>query len=99
MRPTLAFRLAFLLALIVPAPASAHDWYPIECCHGMDCAPVDHAEVRDGATLVVTSKHGTGIVPSSMTRRESKDNRMHVCMRPVREGEMRVICVFLPPAI
>jgi hypothetical protein len=96
------FRHAFLLALLalmVPAPASAHEWYPIECCHGMDCAPVEHAELREGATLVVTSKHGTGIVPSSMTRRESKDHRMHVCMRRSWDGQMRVICVFLPPAI
>jgi hypothetical protein len=65
----------------------------------MDCAPVDRAELQQGDTLVVTSKHGTGIVPASMTRRESKDNKMHVCMRPVRDGEMRVICVFLPPAM
>lgn len=89
--------LAFLLALIIPAPASAHDWYPIECCHGMDCAPVEHAERSEGNTLIVTSKHGTGIVPSSMTRRESQDSRMHVCMRRSWDGQMRVICVFLPP--
>lgn len=92
-------RLVLLLALMVPAPASAHEWSPIECCHGMDCAPVERAELREGDTLVVTSKHGTGIVPSSMTRRESKDHRMHVCMRRSWDGQMRVICVFLPPAI
>ena len=90
-------RLAFLLALMVPAPASAHDWYPIECCSGLDCAPVDQAEFREGNTLFVTSKHGTGIVPASMSRRESRDHRMHVCMRKSWDGEMRVICVFLPP--
>ncbi len=90
-------RLAFLLALMVPAPASAHDWYPIECCSGLDCAPVDQAEFREGNTLIVTSKHGTGIVPASMSRRESRDHRMHVCMRKSWDGEMRVICVFLPP--
>jgi hypothetical protein len=22
----------------------AQDWYPIECCHGMDCAPVEKIE-------------------------------------------------------
>jgi hypothetical protein len=88
-----------LLSLMRAAPASAHDWYPIECCHGMDCAPVDRAELQEGSTLVVTSKHGTGIVPAAMPRRESKDNRMHVCMRPSTDGKMRIICVFLPPAI
>jgi len=86
-----------LLALMIPAPASAHDWYPIECCSGYDCAPVEQAEFRGGDTLIVTSKHGTGTVPAAMTRRESKDHRMHVCMRKTWDGEMRVICVFLPP--
>ncbi len=86
-----------LLALMIPAPASAHDWYPIECCSGYDCAPVELAERREGDTLIVTSKHGTGTVPAAMTRRESKDHRMHVCMRKTWDGEMRVICVFLPP--
>lgn len=93
----LGLGLAVLLALIMPAPAGAHDWYPIECCSGFDCAPVDQAELREGDTLVVTSKHGTGIVPAAMTRRESKDHRMHVCMRQSWDGQMRVICVFLPP--
>ncbi|MBN9263560.1 MAG: hypothetical protein J0I57_14875 [Hyphomicrobium sp.] len=93
----LGLGLAVLPVLMIPAPASAHDWYPIECCSGIDCAPVDQAEFREGDTLVVTTKHGTGIVPSSMTRRESKDNKMHVCMRKSWDGQMRVICVFLPP--
>jgi hypothetical protein len=64
----------------------------------MDCAPVERAEVQPDTTLVVTSKHGTGIVPATMPRRESKDHRMHVCMRPSNDGQMRIICVFLPPA-
>ena len=86
-----------LLSLTLAAPAGAHDWYPIESCHGMDCAPVDRAELKEGATLVVTSKHGTGMVPASMPRRESKDHRMHVCMRPSSAAKMPIICVFLPP--
>jgi hypothetical protein len=93
----LGLGLAVPLTLIMPAPAGAHDWYPIECCSGYDCAPVDQAELQEGDTLVVTSKHGTGIVPAAMTRRESKDHRMHVCMRKSWDGQMRVICVFLPP--
>lgn len=90
---------ALVVLTIAAAPAGAHEWYPIECCSGYDCAPVDHTKVQDGADLVVTSKHGTGIVPASMPRRESRDHRMHVCMRPSSDGRMRVICVFLPPAI
>ena len=88
-----------LLFVAVAAPAGAHDWYPIECCSGYDCAPVEQTKISDGAELVVTSKHGTGVVPETMTRRESQDNRMHVCMRPLFDGRMRVICVFLPPSL
>jgi hypothetical protein len=39
------------------------------------------------------------VVPANFPRRESKDHRMHVCMRPGQGGSMRLICIFLPPAI
>jgi len=105
-------RNAFLLSLMVIAtPAVAHDWYPFECCSGLDCAPVEKAEVvrssiyaglaalpnQSAGDLIVTSRHGSAIVPSDLPRRESKDHRMHVCMRPQSSGQMRVICIFLPP--
>jgi hypothetical protein len=63
----------------------------------MDCAPVDRVELQENATLVVTSRHGTAAIPASFPRRESQDNRMHVCMRPGTSGGMRPICVFVPP--
>lgn len=87
----------FAAALLIAMPASAHDWYPIECCHGMDCAPVERVDFSTGE-MIVTSKNGSVIVQASFTRRESKDNRMHVCMRPGQGGNMRLLCVFLPPA-
>jgi hypothetical protein len=88
-----------MLLLLLPPMAMAHDWYPIECCHSMDCAPVDHAEPNGSGGLTVTSRHGTGIVPDDMRRRESQDQRMHVCMQPNSRGGMRVICLFVPPLI
>jgi hypothetical protein len=100
--------LAFLLA---STPAAAHDWYPLECCHEMDCAPVDRAEIvptpttteapgvaGGPAALIVTTKHGTVIVPANFPRRESKDHRMHACMLPGAGGQMQLICIFLPPS-
>lgn len=87
-----------LVILLTTAPARAHDWYPIECCHGMDCAPVDRMDVTDAGGITVTSRMGTAVVPPEMPRRESKDNRMHVCMRPSLSGGMKVICVFVPPS-
>src|SRR5690606_28288868 len=43
--------LAFLLAA---APAAAHNWYPMECCHEMDCAPVDRTEIVPTPTTAPT---------------------------------------------
>jgi hypothetical protein len=109
----------WLLAALLAAatPAAAHDWYPIECCHGMDCAAVEKVEMisppalasmfsapaqaapaQTGAMLV-TTKHGSVIVPANFPRRESKDGRMHACMRPAEGGNMRLLCIFLPPAM
>lgn len=82
-------------------PAGAHDWYPHDCCHDMDCAPVESAGLApmEGTLpqLVVTSKHGRAIVRRGASIRASKDNRMHVCMKRFDPlGEMEVICLFLP---
>jgi len=99
-----------LLALILTRPAGAqpHDmtdpghWYPIECCNALDCAPVDqvgHLASENGGLphLIVRSKHGTVMVPATFPRRESKDGRMHVCMRPNDDnGGRRLICLFMP---
>jgi hypothetical protein len=102
-------------ALAAATPAAAHDWYPMECCHAMDCAPVENVEMLPGPSIasmlappaqagglggmLVTTKHGSVVVPADFPRRESKDNRMHACMRPIANGGMRLICIFLPPAI
>jgi hypothetical protein len=59
--------------------------------HGRDCAPVESAETlapagTNGlATLVVTTKYGTAVVPADFPRRESNDNRLHACMRQARQ--------------
>jgi hypothetical protein len=97
----------FVAAFVAYGPgvggARAHDWYPIECCHAIDCAPVESVGqiVPTGGgvpLLVVTSKHGTAIVPQDLPRQTSKDNRMHVCMRYLN-GTMSVRCLFVPPTM
>jgi hypothetical protein len=97
--------------LLVATAAAAHDWYPIECCSGMDCAPVEKVEIMPvqsagimGSTtlpdtMMITTKHGSVIVPANFPRRESKDNRMHACMRAAAGGNQRLICLFMPPSI
>lgn len=86
------------------ASARAHGWYPKECCSDMDCAPVESmarfVPIGGGAAqLIVTSKHGKAIVPQNIPVRESKDSRMHVCMRYDEFGHMDVICLFMPPSM
>ena len=88
---------ALTLGPLAGGRLAAHDWYPLECCHGMDCAPVDRVDGTESGGMTVTSRLGTARVPPSMARRESKDNQMHVCMRPNRSGAMQVICIFVPP--
>ncbi len=97
----------FILTAGVPSlvtSADAHDWYPEECCHAMDCAPVESwafaqkAQTGSLPQLSVTTKKGTAIVPQDLPRRESKDNRMHACIRAGPMGVKYVVCIFLPLA-
>ena len=96
--------LSVLAGTAVPAPVNAHDWYPLECCNHMDCAPVESivrlVPAGGGAPqLIVTSKHGRAILRQDFPARESKDSRMHVCMRRHDSGDMDVICLFMPPGV
>lgn len=97
-------------SLFWATPAVLHEWYPMECCSGMDCAPVissswvagatfEHGQRSDGIPLlVVTTQHGTAVVPQTLPRRESKDGRMHACIRTAG-GAPTVICIFVPPSM
>jgi hypothetical protein len=95
--------LAITLSLGIQSPAIAHEWYPMECCHGQDCAPVESvqtlapASTNGLATLVITTKYGTAVVPPDFPRRDSKDNRMHACMRQGATGRIHLLCFFVPP--
>lgn len=53
----------------------------------------------EAGSMLVTTRHGSVLVPGNFPRRESKDHRMHACMRPGEGGSMRLICIFLPPAM
>jgi len=81
---------------------AAHEWYPPECCQGTDCAPVLSVQTLPALNspsppaMVVTTKHGSVVVPGEFPRRQSKDNRMHACMK---QGvtRMHLLCLFIPP--
>jgi hypothetical protein len=86
-------------------PLKAHEWYPWDCCSGIDCAPVlDVESVRvptadQGLPIVlVRTKWGTAVVPPNFPVRPSRDNEMHACMTPASDGTMRLLCLFIPPS-
>jgi hypothetical protein len=100
--------LAVLCLWMLVARVMAHDWYPTECCSGIDCAPVMSTSyvasaILDGhdrgrlpmPRMVVTTSRGTFVLPDDMPRRVSKDNRMHVCS----SNTGRVLCIFEPPGM
>lgn len=93
-------------AILFSIDARGHEWYPSECCSGMDCAPVESAqftqpiEVGTLPQLVVTTRIGTTIIPKNAVWRESKDGKMHACIRPYDKNPLtNFICVFAPPSM
>ncbi len=98
---------AIMFAMIMLAVATyvhAHDWYPMECCHQQDCAPVDSATSEmppmvEGMSLVpplmvVTTRFGSAVVPYNFKMRQSPDGRMHAC---IINGQL--VCLFMPPSM
>lgn len=91
---------AVVLGLFAIAVASSHDWYPLECCSGMDCAPVEEASssvLYNAGTLsyqaaTVRTRYGTAIVPADFKTRTSPDGQMHAC---IHNGKL--LCLFMPP--
>jgi hypothetical protein len=81
-----------LLAVIAPASsAAAHDWYPVDCCSGHDCAPLADGRVErrpDGYLI-----DGRWFFPNAEARR-SLSGHYHSC--EPSPGE-RPKCFFAPP--
>lgn len=83
----------FFIVFLVLASAVAtfaHSFYPVECCHDRDCAPIDESRVKPGfAGYVVDGKH---YVPMSQVR-QSPDGQYHACF-PNTET---LKCFWAPP--
>ena len=104
----LMLTVAFLWAAV--SKVLAHSWYPLECCSSMDCAPVDKVEIVSQhaiasflappanasvpSSMVITTKHGTVVVPVNFKMRESQDGGMHAC---IVKGKL--VCLFMPPSM
>ena len=93
--PKLVCLLAAALMLVSGA-ATAHSWYPKECCHDNDCRPVPCAE------LTVTNlglMWRSVVIFNEIQTRDSPDQLCHVCVKS-QTGYMPYlpICVFVPHA-
>ena len=104
LRTAMALSVLASTAVFCGTPAKAHGWYPKECCHDDDCAPVESVELltpTGGGTpqLLITTKRGTTLVPQDFPVRESKDGRIHICVRANEYGRDDVMCLFMPPSM
>lgn len=78
---------------MLSTPALAHDWYPIDCCSGHDCFPIEESDltpIPDG--FVVNASH-TAITGSNVRR--SEDGRYHLCTK-TGKPDGPPVCVFRP---
>lgn len=83
-----AWAIAFWL---LTSPASAHQWYPAECCSGQDCREAEKGEILsapDGYLIM-----GRWFRPHAAVR-PSPDGKFHLCFPSGRLG-----CVFGPKPI
>jgi len=89
--------IASVFAITAPyllGPAKAHEWYPADCCYGGDCAPVDYVTriVPAGGgeqRLVLTSKHGTAVLPPDFLSHTGIERLSHACLyatQPIRRN-------------
>jgi len=96
------FALSALAGTTLPCgtPASAHGWYPKECCSNHDCMPADEiaTDIRGGRVVTVGQQRIS--VPRGFPVRSSPDDQIHICFRIISEPEEGVfampLCLFLP---
>jgi hypothetical protein len=83
---TMLFLIALMASAIYnPIGLYAHDWYPSECCGGMDCGPIVHITMLpDGnRQITITNRVGveiSAVFPKDFPIRQSPDGKEHACV-------------------
>lgn len=77
--------------------------YPPECCHNMDCAPVEKTGENSAGEGIATTKlhYNITIKPEVYTYKKiSPDGKLHVCATPdsqmAPQMRRRFYCIFNP---
>ena len=88
-------------ALLYALPASAHEWYPKECCSGRDCIEADQMMIDNRGDKIVMVGNRRIWVSKYLSPRPSPDSRVHICVREVNgdlDGALfpMTICLFVP---
>jgi hypothetical protein len=91
--------LAAVLACATISAATAHSWYPSECCDGRDCMRVDRVEYTDDGGMKFSVGGIVIQIPKGFTQRPSRDNDTHVCVRKNGDGSFAPRCVFIPAGV
>jgi len=95
-----ASRLLVLLTALslLAAPGSAHEWYPRECCGGLDCAEASEIKITpDGVLATVPGLGRTILLPKGFKYRPSPDDAVHVCVdNDADTPTPRIKCIFWP---
>lgn len=78
-------------------PATAHDWYPLECCSQKDCAPVPPASVkRTPQGWRLPSGHVLAYDDPRVKPLPPGRTGVHVC--ETQDKDRRPLCLFIGEA-
>lgn len=92
-----------LAALLAPAAAQAHSWFPWSCCNKSDCYEIggDMKEPAPTSTPDGWRLHDGVVVPFRQARK-SPDGNFYVCRRggnksePIIHPSGELPCLFVP---
>jgi hypothetical protein len=86
---------AAAMVLVMSArPAQPHDWYPLACCSGIDCGPVEPAEVKavNGGWFIPATGE---FIPFDKAQ-ISPDGGFHRCTMKAHDPKSKTRCLFVP---